>query len=266
MSKHTVSRLLADHNKGVHQTSGTDGMLARLFRSFLRDHKLSFDMWERLIRAYIDEIAAESEMLCQETGNHNSYVEKEKLTSERTNLRNALADKSMTWPTFNKGMRFFRCSKFTVEVTGEINGKAVNKACVTILVREKDRREANGIYANLGLNELMLELLRVAGFPQENGLPQLEGPLWEEYLQKYIDKEIKANPALCKGESEMKTVISSLRTSLKKNLQRDGMTWRTFINGLKFLQFQSVTFKVTMYPDNKPALVQVLTILLDEDE
>jgi hypothetical protein len=46
---------------------------------------------------------------------------------------------------------------------------------------------------------------------------------------------------------------------------RESMTWRTFVTGLRFLQLSTATITVTIYPANKPAMVQELIISVDED-
>jgi hypothetical protein len=187
MSKNAVARLLSDSDKGITQTSGTDGMLARIFREFLVSYKLSFDQWERLIREYIKEIAAEEEAAALANEGQGYVHDKEHLTSLRTNLRNALAEKTMTWPTFIKGMRFFRTRKFDLEVKGvqshtckEIVG------ALTVYVNEADRKANKGEFADICLNVMMRRLLQAAG------VASMEGPLWEEYLDTYVKSPVSA--------------------------------------------------------------------------
>lgn len=264
MSKNSVSRLLSDSYKGITQTSGTDGMLARIFREFLVSYRLTFDQWERLIREYIKEIA-EEEQAAAEANEGQVYVhDKEHLTSLRTNLRNALAEKTMTWPTFIKGMRFFRSRKFDFEAKGQqANTDKEIAAKLTIYTNEADRKANQGEFADICLNVMMRQLLQTAG------LAKMEGPLWEEYLDTYIKREIAGDIA-AHAEAGVthtppKSTVGSLRTNLKKNLSREAMTWRTFVTGMRFLQLSTVHITVIIYPVGKAPMVQELIISVDED-
>lgn len=264
MSKNAVARLLSGTDKGITQTSGTDGMLARLFREFLVSYRLTFDQWERLIREYIKEVAAEEQASVDAEGEHPYVYDKEHLTSLRTNLRNALAEKTMTWPTFIKGMRFFRSPKFDIGVKGHQahTDKEVD-ACITVYTNEADRKANQGEFADICLNVLMHDLLEVAG------VAKMEGPLWEEYLDTYVKREMASESAAHATagavQRSAKSTIGSLRTNLKKNLSREAMTWRTFITGLRFLQLSTAHIRVTIYPTGKSAIVQELIISIDED-
>jgi hypothetical protein len=265
MSKNAVARLLSDSNKGVSSTSGTDGMLARIFREFLVSHRLSFDQWERLIREYIKEVSAEEEAAAKVNGFAEYVYDKEHLTSLRTNLRNALAEKTMTWPTFVKGMRFFRTPWFDIEIKGEqmVTGVRIG-AKLRVYTNELDRKAKDGVFSDIALNALIQQLLAKAG------LGKMQGPLWEEYLDAFVQRELASTSTagLPEGQSPQplsKSVISSMRTSLKKNLSRDAMTWRTAVTSLRFLQLSSADIIITIYPVGKAPMVQELTISIDED-
>lgn len=266
MSKNAVARLLSDTDKGVTQTSGTDGMLARIFREFLVSYRLTFDQWERLIREYIKEIAAEEQEACEANEGQGYVHDKEHLTSLRTNLRNALAEKIMTWPTFIKGMRFFRTRKFDLEVRGNQTATTSSlttakeiSAKLTVYINESDRKTNKGEFADICLNAMMNMLLQAAG------VAKMEGPLWEEYLDTYIKREVATSSDNNDNSAVAKSTVGSLRTNLKKNLSRESMTWRTFVTGLRFLQLSTAHITVTIYPVGKPAMVQELIISVDED-
>ena len=264
MSKNAVSRLLSDADKGITQTSGTDGMLARLFREFLVSYHLSFDQWERLIREYIKEIAVEEEAMALANGTEGYVHDKDHLTSLRTNLRNALAEKTMTWPTFVKGMRFFRAHKFELTVQGvQTNTRKLIESSITVYTGEAERKINKGEFADICLNVLTGRLLQVVG------LAKMEGALWEEYLDAYVKREVAANAVVSHPDSTLpppaKSTVGSLRTNLKKNLSREAMTWRTFVTSLQFLQLGTAHITVTIYPANKAPMVQELLITVDED-
>lgn len=260
MSKTAVARLLSDTDKGIAQTSGTDGMLARIFREFLVSYRLSFDQWERLIREYIKEIATEEQEAAVENGVLDYEQDKEHLTSLRTNLRNALAEKTMTWPTFIKGIRFFRSRKFDIDVKGCQSGTEKEiSASLTIYVNEAERKAHKAEFADICLNVMMGKLLHAAN------VGKMEGALWESYMDTYIKREIAADAEDSGTASSIKTTIGSLRTNLKKNLSRESMTWRTFVTGLRFLQLSTAHITVTIHPAGKPAMVQELIISIDED-
>lgn len=250
MSKNTVARLLSDPNKQISQTAGTDGMLARIFREFLISYKMTFDRWEVLIREYIRAISTDEGELTTFTN--------EQLTVMRTNLRNALADKTMTWPTFLKGIRFFQTKRLCFEIEGVQAGTNKKiKSSVMVYLTEAERKLHGAEYADQCLFVVLRNLFK------EVGIVKLEGVVWEEYVDAFVKRESSLHGD--DAEDKKHKPGSSLRTKLKKKFTREAMTWRSCFTGLRFLQFSTATITTTIYPEGKPALVQDLEISVDED-
>lgn len=258
MSKTTVARLLHDPNKGITQTSGTNGMLARLFREFLISYNVTFDKWELLIRGYVKAVADEEVIVAKYRGETQFEQTKEDLTSLRTNMRNALSENTMTWPTFIKAMRMLRGKKFNLAVKG-VQTKTDKElaADIDVFVSEHILPEGNTDFPDVCLNLLLAKLL------EQVGLTKLEGPLWDSYASAFVERESEvvkaADPHVAKSK------IGNLRTNLKKKILRVAMTWPTFVTGLRFLQLPTATVTVTLYPENSDPVVQELIIFIDED-
>lgn len=105
MAKNPMMKLLSSPDKGISQTHGPNGILARLFRTILFDENITPFRYMDLMDAFISE------------GQSGVPVNRVDLTSWRGNLTKELGKDQMSWKVFCKALRFLQVWKVEFRVT-----------------------------------------------------------------------------------------------------------------------------------------------------
>jgi hypothetical protein len=105
MAKNPMMKLLSAPDKGISQTHGPNGILARLFRTILYDEDITPFRYMDLMDAFIRE------------GQSGVPVNRVDLTSWRGNLTKELGKEQMSWKVFCKALRFLQIIKIEFQIT-----------------------------------------------------------------------------------------------------------------------------------------------------
>ena len=100
MAKNPMMKLLTSPDKGISQTHGPNGVLARMFRTVLHDENILPFKYMDLMDSFIRE---------NQSGVPANRVD---LTSWRGNLTKELSHDRISWKVFCKALRFLRAMKF----------------------------------------------------------------------------------------------------------------------------------------------------------
>jgi hypothetical protein len=104
MARHDILKMLREHDKGVGKTFGMNGTLSRLFRQMLQDLQIGPERFGQLMTDYL-----------RHPRNRISKNRKD-ITSARGNLGMALAQKTMTWKVFCKGLKFLKIVRIEIGI------------------------------------------------------------------------------------------------------------------------------------------------------
>lgn len=105
MAKNPMMKLLTAPDKGISQTSGPNGILARLFRTILYDEDVGPFKYVDLMDSFIRE---------NQSGIPVNRVD---LTSWRGNLTKELSNDRISWKVFCKALRFLRILRVDFKIT-----------------------------------------------------------------------------------------------------------------------------------------------------
>lgn len=113
MANNPLNRMLSDPDKERDQTSGANGILARLWRTMLTELNVNAMKFNAYLESYIQD---------PRNGVPNNRKDQ---TSHRGNLTKEFARPQMTWRVFCKGLRFLQFTeiKFIIQarhVTGKV--------------------------------------------------------------------------------------------------------------------------------------------------
>lgn len=99
-----IRQILSAPDKGASKTYGINGVLARLFRTMLKDLGVDGARWGSLMSDYL-------------TDPRNAVPEnKRDKTSARGNINKELFRPQMTWKVFFKGLRFLKIAEFEIQI------------------------------------------------------------------------------------------------------------------------------------------------------
>lgn len=117
MAKNSMMKLLTAPDKGIAQTHGPNGILARLFRTILFDEDITPFKYMDLMDDFIRNAQA------------GAPINRVDLTSWRGNLTKELGKEQMSWKVFCKALRFLQAVKIEFRVfihwrTGRVSSHA----------------------------------------------------------------------------------------------------------------------------------------------
>lgn len=101
----TMNQILESKHKFVDETYGFGGVLAKLFRSMLKDRQVSMGVWNRLVARYMTDPT------------NRIHSTRRDHTSARGNLMKEFSKPQMTWKVFCKAMKFMQCQRFELHLT-----------------------------------------------------------------------------------------------------------------------------------------------------
>ena len=129
MAKSKLIRLLNDPEKGMHETYGTNGILAHLFRRMLRDLNVSPMRWGNLMYDFI-------------TDPRNGVPDNKKdQTSYRGNFVKEFERRQMTWKVFCKAMRFLQLMRIELVIRAHHKGGRVTEHSTFVNFGAVDRED-----------------------------------------------------------------------------------------------------------------------------
>jgi hypothetical protein len=104
MARHDILKMLKEKDKGVGKTFGMNGTLSRLFRQMLLDLEIGPERFGSLMTDYLRD------------PKHRISKNRKDITSARGNLGMALAQPSMTFKVFCKGLKFLKIVKIEIGI------------------------------------------------------------------------------------------------------------------------------------------------------
>ncbi len=121
MAKHEIDKILTDREYLISHTRGIGGILARLYRTILRDLNMRPSLFQTLL--YTANIQAKEALSSSMRNNNISSTRIAKYFTPG-NLRRELEQPEMTFKVFMKGLRLLQVKKvkFSVQLTLS-NGK-----------------------------------------------------------------------------------------------------------------------------------------------
>ena len=213
---------------GIDIISGSLGSeLSKLFRRILKDNGIDAGRYNDLMYWHIVREQAKA--------NRNEKAE------ARMGLSQELMKEVMSWKTFIKGLKFLHIDQFRLEfllTVGEGRGE----------VLEVSLKSKLSAYAHPG--EILAALLH--SLSQARGItPELHEGLLTAYVEKTRGNQSKKDKA-------------AARASLNKELQKDAMSWRTFVKGLVYHGVLRYTMQLTLYRRLKEPTTHFVSVNLDD--
>lgn len=136
--RNPLSEILEDPNKGIHKTYGTDGTLARLFRTILSDLNIGGYQFTLLMTKFLND------------PRNNIPDNKQDQTSNRGNLNKEFQKGTMTWKVFCKALRFLQFTRFKVIIQAERADGSITQHDVEVNLQltEPDTNEYDDDYVD----------------------------------------------------------------------------------------------------------------------
>jgi hypothetical protein len=214
MASQQLGHILKSSNKDVHRTAGPNGILANLYRKMLVELNVGPGRFSDFLREYVIDP-------------RNCIPQTQKdLTTARGNMMKELSRSGMTFKVFLKGLRFLqvRTLDFCVKCYYYTGDTSTHQTLIDFGSR-KDHRE-------VAPNVILADLYR-------RMLVDLDiGPgRFSDLLNDYVTDPRNGVPPTPKD-------FTTARGNLTKELSRDGMTFKVFLKGLRFLQVMKVDFSV----------------------
>ena len=127
IAKNQMERIIAANDKLIHETSGSTGVLARLFRTMLGNLNITLPRWGQLMTDFIEDASA---------GIPNN---KRDQTSIRGNITKELSRRKMTWKVFCKALRFMQIEKIQLVIEAHHPGgrKTLHSTTVNFGTRQE---------------------------------------------------------------------------------------------------------------------------------
>lgn len=130
MAKNPMIKLLTAPDKGISQTSGTNGILARLLRTIMFDEEITPFKYLELMDTFTKE---------SKSGVPKNRVD---LTSWRGNITKELSNDRISWKVFCKGLRFLRILRVEFTVKAYWHDGHVSKHSTYVELESKESLKA----------------------------------------------------------------------------------------------------------------------------
>ncbi|MBB5409285.1 hypothetical protein HDG34_003226 [Paraburkholderia sp. HC6.4b] len=214
MASQQLGHILKSSDKDVHRTAGPNGILANLYRKMLVELNVGPGRFSDFLREYVTD------------PRHGIAQTQKDLTTARGNLMKELSRSGMTFKVFLKGMRFLQVRKFDfcVRCHYYTGSPSIHQALIDFGSRRDHQVVSpNGILADL-FRQMLVDL-------------DIGPGRFSDLLDDYVNDPRNGVPRTPKD-------FTTARGNLTKELSRDGMTFKVFLKGLRFLQVIKVEFSV----------------------
>ena len=208
-------------------TGGIGSILSRLYRTILNDIGMEAGRYDALMQRYI--------LKALQSANRNERAE------ARMGLSKELLKESMTWKTFIKGIEFLNIEKMELDLLLHHEG---NKATRHVLMVTSDDFHEPALI----LGRLFGLITTSLGLSSEQQIA-----LMDEYIEKTRGGQSKKDK-------------TAARASLNKELQKPGMSWKTFVKGLVYYKTGKFTLYTTLFHRNTKLTKHFVKVSLDDFE
>ena len=208
-------------------TGGIGSILSRLYRTILNDIGMEAGRYDALMQRYI--------LKALQSANRNERAE------ARMGLSKELLKESMTWKTYIKGIEFLNVEKMELDLLLNYDENKVSRHILMVPCEEFSDPSAI-------LSRLYQQVLSSRDIS-----PAQSMILMDAYIEKTRSGQSKKDK-------------TAARASLNKELQKAGMSWKTFVKGLVFLQAVKFTLFTTLYHRNTKITNHFVKVSLDEFE
>lgn len=130
--KHDIDRILNKEDYGIGETTGVNGVLARMYRTILKNIKLPAYRFHSLLSEYADKEKA----FLEQSGNTDHKMARLLMPS---NVRRELEKEKMTFKVFIKGLRILKVKKVIFTCT---------------LINQSGKETSHTVDVDLGLREM----------------------------------------------------------------------------------------------------------------
>lgn len=130
MAKNPMIKLLTAPDKGVSQTSGPNGILARLFRTILFDENITPFKYMDLMDSFTKETKS------------GVPINRVDLTSWRGNITKELSNDRISWKVFCKGLRFLRIIRLEFSLRAIWHDGHISKHSTSVDLSSKEALRA----------------------------------------------------------------------------------------------------------------------------
>lgn len=214
MASQQLGHILKSSDKDVHRTAGPNGILANLYRKMLVELNVGPGRFSDFLREYVID------------PRHGIPQTQKDLTTARGNLMKELSRSGMTFKVFLKGLRFLQVRKldFCVKCYYYPGTTSIHQTLIDFGSRKEHRAiSPNGILADL-YRQMLVDL-------------DIGPGRFSELLRDYVTDPRNGIPQTPKD-------FTTARGNLTKELSREGMTFKVFLKGLRFLQVMKADVSV----------------------
>jgi hypothetical protein len=206
-NKYQVEKLLALPDKGISQTRGIGGILARLWRVIWQDLSMSPSRFENLLTDFIT------------SANKKPIDDRITLHLTRGNMRRELEKDAMTFKVFVKAMKFLKVTSVKI---------------IVVLEHTTGRTTSHHLDINLLMPVLRGSALLTRLWLQVQHDLNVTGDT-NRFEQLLLDFIIHAK----QGVPESKLPRHLTRGHLRRELEKDTMTFKVFIKAMKLLKVRN---------------------------
>ena len=201
------------------------GILSRLWRLTLSYVKISYNRWEVLMDNYINVI---SQDLPPATAQNL-----------KGNLLRALCEQDLTWANIVKGIVILNPDAAYIDFNLEKEG---DMASYTVSIPTVKQIKDKGDTYNLETITQTVSNLKAVWCDIKENFSKTKS--WNELLDEYSAQEYNKMEML--GENSDKKTRSSIKSRINKSLNREEISWRSFIIGLSVLGVEKLHIKLKL--------------------